>query len=288
MRYVLGSVARLVATLAALAVVATLALPPLMANYRPFSAIGGLHSPCPASGSLLGAACGRTLSASYNLPLDAVILETSKRSLALLLGAALLSLTVGLLLGVAIALARHRAWQSGGLLGLVSLLAAVPSFFAAYFLQIVAIFVGGAVGHTVLPVFGYGLDEHIVLPLVAIALPAVATTAQLASTRFAEVLDADFVRTANAKGLWPSWILRVHVLPHVLPVALEAVGSGLRVSVASLPIVEYLFVWNGLGFAAIQALGGKDVAGLTACVLVLGGLFVLAGTLADARRLRAA
>jgi ABC-type dipeptide/oligopeptide/nickel transport system permease component len=76
------------------------------------------------------------------------------------------------------------------------------------------------------------------------------------------------------------------VLPHVLPLALESVGSGLRIAVASLPIVEYLFVWNGLGYVAIQAMSGRDVEGLTACLVILAGLFALAGVLADARRLR--
>ena len=54
------------------------------------------------------------------------------------------------------------------------------------------------------------------------------------------MLEADFITTARAKGLGTAWILAVHALPHVRPVLLEALGSGLRVSVASLPIVAGL------------------------------------------------
>lgn len=283
MRWLAWRLARLVATLGALALLALAVLPPLMQRYPAFDLSGGPRVPCRA-----GIACGRTLEAAYNRPLAEVILEAAGRSLALVAGAAVLAVTVGLLLGAAVALARHRSLRSGAMLGAVGLLAALPSFFVAYFLQILVIFLGGALGRTVLPVFGYGLDTHLVLPLLAVALPAVATTAQLASARFGEVLDSDYVRTANAKGLWPSWILRVHVLPHVLPLALEAVGSGLRLSVASLPIVEYLFVWNGLGYVAVQAIAGRDVAGVTASALVLAGLFGATGLMLDARRVRPA
>ena len=78
-----------------------------------------------------------------------------------------------------------------------------------------------------LPVFGFGYDEHMVLPLLSISIPAITYTAQLTATRMVEVLDADFITAARAKGLRMSWILVVHVMPHVRPVLLEALGSGM-------------------------------------------------------------
>jgi len=203
--------------------------------------------------------------------------------LLLLAGVAVFSLTVGLLLGIAAALLRRRAFRSGAILAATSVVAAIPSFFLAYFLQILIIFIGGAAGRTVLPVFGFGLDGHLVLPLLALSAPAVAMTAQLTAVRMAEVFDADFVNTANAKGLLPSWIVRVHILPHVLPLLLEAVGSGLRIAVASLPIVEYLLLWNGIGFVALQSIALRDPAAFAACGVVLATLFSLASLLLDLR-----
>src|SRR5438094_1430973 len=85
-----------------------------------------------------------------------------------------------------------------------------------------------------------------------------------------DVLDSDFITTANAKGLRTSWILAVHVLPHVRPVILEALGSGLRVSVASLPIIEYLFLWRGIGQLALEAVGVHDAAGLIFSAVTIG------------------
>lgn len=227
-----------------------------------------------------------TIETQYQAPLPEVILQATIRSLSLLAGVGVFSLFVGVLAGIGAALVRRRAIASGAVLGVTSVIAAVPSFFLAYFLQILFIFIGGAAGHTVLPVFGYGLDSHIVLPLLALSAPAVATTAQLTAVRMGEVFDADFVTTANAKGLLPSWIIRVHVLPHVLPVSLEAVGSGLRLAVASLAIVEYILLWNGIGFVALQSIALRDPAALTACAAVLGALFALTSLLLDLRRTR--
>jgi ABC-type dipeptide/oligopeptide/nickel transport system permease component len=183
---------------------------------------------------------------------------------------------------------RRRALASGAVLVVTGLTASIPSFFVAYFLQIAVIVFGAnqVTGTRFLPVYGFGYDEHIVLPLLAVAIPAVAVTAQLTAARVSDVLDAEFITTANAKGLLQSWIMRVHVLPHALPVALEGLGSGLRISVASLPIVEYIFQWNGIGYLALHAIASRDPAALTASALILVTLFALLSFIADVGRPR--
>ncbi len=63
-------------------------------------------------------------------------------------------------------------------------------------------------------------------------------------------------------------------------------GSGLRISVASLPIIEYIFQWNGIGYIALQAIASRDPAALTASALVLVTLFALLSFVADLGRPR--
>jgi peptide/nickel transport system permease protein len=238
-------------------------------------------------GSVTISNCERTLSDVYRRPFADLMLDATARSLVLLIGAAVLALLLGSLIGIAIALLRRRAFASGGLVGVLALAAAVPSFFLAYFLQILVIVLGATEdGGRILPVFGFGYDEHIVLPLISISIPAIAYTAQLTATRMQDVLDAEFVTTANAKGLLPSRIIGVHVLPHVRPVVFEALGSGLRVSVASLPIVEFLFSWRGIGALSLEALGAKDSAAFVFTAIVLVGVFAILGAIADLSRPR--
>lgn len=77
------------------------------------------------------------------------------------------------------------------------------------------------------------------------------------------------------------------MLPHVRPALLEAFGSGLRVSVASLPIVEYLFDWRGIGQLALEAVGVHDAAGFVFSAVVLAALFSTLSAMADISRPRA-
>jgi peptide/nickel transport system permease protein len=267
------------------------ALVPLaMTQYDPYVPRPGVScftlTRIPVGGFTLVNTC-LSLADLYRRPFAELMVDAMFRSLALLAGAAFLALTLGTLLGVAAALQRRNALASGAVVAATSLLAAVPAFFVAYFLQIVVIVLAASADLTrILPVYGFGYDDHLVLPLIAISLPAIAYTAQLTATRMQDVLDADFVTTAEAKGLGPSAILAVHVLPHVRPVLLEGLGSGLRVSVASLPIVEFLFNWGGIGQLALEAVGVHDAAGFVFTAVVLSGLFTTLSTVADLSRAR--
>jgi ABC-type dipeptide/oligopeptide/nickel transport system permease component len=267
--------------------------PRLMANYdayltRPGFSCAALGIQLPGNQGLAAGGC-RTLSDMYGTPFFTLFFESALRSLALLAGAALLALTVGTLLGIAGGLLRRRAFASGGIIAITTLLTAVPSFFVAYFLQIIVIVYGASKTSRefLLPVFGFGWDSHIVLPLLAVSVPAVAYTAQLTATRLADVLDTDFITTARAKGLRMRWIVIVHAFPHVRPVLVEALGSGLRISVASLPIVEYIFLWRGIGQLSLEALGIHDLPGFVFTAVVMAALFTTLSAIADLSRPKA-
>ncbi|TMB62297.1 MAG: ABC transporter permease subunit [Chloroflexi bacterium] len=285
-------VLRIPATISIVAVVLLAGVPYAMSLYGPYLVRPGIRcirvgAAVPAGGPYPPGMC-QDLAALYHRTFADLFVESMFRSLALLVGAAVLALVVGALLGLAAGLLRRRAWTAGAIVGATTVLSAVPAFFVAYFLQIAVIIIGAtAEGGNLLPVVGFGYDSHLVLPLLAISVPAIAYTAQLTATRTAEVLEADFITAALARGLSSSWILRVHVLPHVRPVTLEALGSGLRVSVASLPIVEYLFQWRGIGQLALEAVGVHDAATLIFSALVLVTLFATLSAVADLSRPRA-
>jgi peptide/nickel transport system permease protein len=278
-------------TIAVVWAVLVAAVPTAMSLYAPYDVRPGIRCvtsvPVRIDRPLPPGTC-KGLADLYHATFLDLFVESMFRSLALLVGAAVLALVVGTLLGVAAALLRRRAWASGSVIGITTLLSAVPAFFVAYFLQILVIIVGASPeGGRLLPVFGFGYDSHLVLPLLSISLAAIAFTAQLTATRIQDVLDADFITTANAKGLATRQVLAVHVLPHVRPVLLEALGSGLRVSVASLPIIEYLFVWRGIGQLALESVAVHDAAGLIFSAVVLTALFATLSALADLSRTRA-
>ena len=287
----LTRILRVPLTIAAVWAILAIAVPLAMSRYAPYLVRPGIRCvrtsvPVTTDSQFLPGIC-QGLADLYHLTFPQLFVDSMFRSLALLTGAALLAITIGSLLGVAAALLRRRAFASGGIVAFTTLLTAIPSFVVAYFLQIgVIVFGATEEGGRLLPVFGFGYDEHLVLPLLAISLPAIAYTAQLTATRVQDVLDSDFITTANAKGLRTSWILAVHVLPHVRPLLLEALGSGLRISVASIPIVEYLFQWRGIGQLALEAVGVHDAAGFIFSAVVLAALFATLSAIADLSRHR--
>ena len=287
----LARILRVPLTIAAIWAVLAFAVPVAMNEYAPYLVRPGIRcvssEPVVVGGIVRSGACS-SLAELYQRPFADLFGDAMFRSLALLFGAAVLAITLGTLLGVTAALLRRRAVASGAIMGVTSLLTAVPAFFVAYFLQIAVIVIGASPeGGKLLPVFGFGYDSHLVLPLLSVSIPAIAYTAQLTATRMQAVLESDFITVANAKGLRTSWILAVHVLPHVRPVLLEALGSGLRVSVASLPIVEYLFSWGGIGQLALEAVGVHDAAAFVFGAVVLAGLFATLSAIADLSRPRA-
>jgi peptide/nickel transport system permease protein len=273
-------------TIAAIWVVLAAVVPALMSKYLPYVMRPGFacsKTAFASQGAEQPAGLCAGVADLYGIPFADLLVDSMFRSLALLVGAAALALVLGTLLGVLAALLRRRAWAGGGIVGITTLLTAVPAFFVAYFLQIVVILIGASAmtRDRLLPVYGFGYDEHLILPLLSISVPAIVFTAQLTATRMAEVLQSDFVTAARAKGLRTSALLLVHVFPHVRPVILEALGSGLRVSVASLPIIEYLFLWRGIGQIALEAIGVHDAAGFIFSAVVLAAVFSTLSAIAD-------
>ena len=154
---------------------------------------------------------------------------------------------------------------------------ALPSFFWAMLLQF-AVVTGYVVsGVRVLPLGDYGLDEHLVLPALALAARPAAYLFRTTATAFEDIRHGDYVRTARAKGLFESQVVRGHLLPNAAPAMLAGFGVAARSSLSSLAIVEYVFSWNGAGLGFIQAVAGRDIPFATVLAVAFALLFTLVG-----------
>jgi len=216
---------------------------------------------------------------SRDRPIAELLRRTLDKSLALLLLSLLLAAVVGVPLGLAAAVMRHRKFS------LVFVTAAIvgvstPSFFLALLLQILEINIYRRTGVALFPVGGFGWDSHIVLPALVLAARPVAQVARISFVALSEALDADYVRTARAKGLNSRAVIFDHALQNAGVPILSTLGSSLRFSVSSLPIVEALFNWPGMGSLLLIAISTE--ANLAATLtLVLGILFVLVQVVLD-------
>lgn len=152
---------------------------------------------------------------------------------------------------------------------------AFPAFFVAFLLQVAAVEATGRLGHSVVPVYGFGLDSHLVIPVLALTLAPFAFVVRLVALSATELNVRDFVRTARAKGLSERAVVYRHLAPNMLGAIGEAGLGALRLVLAGVVIVEYLLVWPGLGVLALRAANVQDLPLFLASAVVLGALFYL-------------
>jgi ABC-type dipeptide/oligopeptide/nickel transport system permease component len=169
---------------------------------------------------------------------------------------------------------------------LSTLAASLPAFFWAVAIELVMILLWVQWGVRFLPTAGFGLDEHLVLPSLALGIRPAAYIFRLTATAVEEIRHADYVRTAIAKGLSDRLLLVRHVLPNAAPNIIAATVLGARGALSSLVIVEFVFIWGGAGLTFVQALGNRrlELASALALSFAVGSaLLALAGDLVRAR-----
>ena len=203
-----------------------------------------------------------------------LIAQSALNSAFLVIPASLLAALVGVPLGFWVAL-HAPARLVGGLRALTNLGVALPAFFVAFLLQVVAVEITGRIGHSVIPVYGFGLDAHLLIPVLALTLGPAAAIARLISLAATDLNARDFARTARAKGLSERAVIYGHLAPNMYGTLGEAVLTGVRLVLGALVIVEYLFAWPGLGVLGLRALNVQDLPVLLGCIGVLGLLFVI-------------
>lgn len=227
-------------------------------------------------GNLLQGELGMATAASGDVrprPMGEVIVERMTRSLGLLF----LSLTLATVLGVVLGMraARSGSKRSLGIILATILGVSVPSFFAAFLLQWALTSYTRWSGSALLPVGGYGWDEHLILPVIVLAARPLAQITRISFVTLRDVLSQDYVRTARAKGLRNFRVLWSHVMRNATIPILTTVGISFRFALSSLAVVEFYFGWPGAGFTLLRSIAQEDDNLTVTFILLLGLLIVL-------------
>jgi len=96
-----------------------------------------------------------------------------------------------------------------------------------------------------------------------------------------EVLRLDFVRTARAKGLSESTVIRRHAWRNALFPILTLFGLWLPILATGSVFVEHVFNWTGLGLLAADAIGSRDYPLLMGTTILVSTMIVLGGLFTD-------
>jgi peptide/nickel transport system permease protein len=214
------------------------------------------------------------LAAQSNTTALGIVAESALRSSVLVVLATALALGLGVPLGFWLAL--HAPRRLAGFVRTTATLGGtLPAFFVAFLLQIGAVVIAQGAGRTIVPVFGFGLDGHLVIPVLALAAAPVAYVLRLVAVTASELAGRDFVRAARAKGLRESQVIYGHIAPNMLGTLGESALGAVRLVLGGLLVVEYLLVWPGLGGLIVRAIVVQDAAVLLLAVALLGVLFLI-------------
>jgi oligopeptide transport system permease protein len=192
-----------------------------------------------------------------------------------------LALMIALPLGIAtgaLAALRPDGWVDRALMFAATIATLLPSFVTGPLLVLVfALLLGW------LPVSGWGGGDphHLLLPVIALALPTAGAIARLARAGLATTLAQDHVRTARARGLSPWRILIHHALrPALVPVA-SYVGPAAAGLLTGAVVVETVFALPGLGRYFVQGALNRDYPLVLAVVILYAALILLFNLIAD-------
>lgn len=202
-------------------------------------------------------------------PTITIVAERLPATLELVFAGIALAVLLAVPLGVIAAL------RPGGMIDRVSVFLSliglsVPQFFLGILLILLF-----AVELQLLPASGKGGIEHLILPALTLALPAVGRLTMIARSSMIDELGQSYVQTAKAKGI-PAWrVVGIHALRNAfIPVLTLSGWELIRALAGYSVIVETVFAWPGVGYLAYQSIQNQDLFLLQTIVLVVAVMVV--------------
>jgi peptide/nickel transport system permease protein len=195
----------------------------------------------------------------------------------------LLAVVLAVPLGV-LAASRRGTWVARVVMGFSVLGFSVPVFVIGY--ALIYLF---AVELAWLPVQGYqrlaegfwGFLERLILPSSTLAVIYVALIARITRASVLEVLGADHVRTARAKGLGNTTVLLRHVLRNAAVPIVTVIGLGVALLIGGVVVTESVYGIPGLGRLTVDAVLARDYPTVQAVILLFSVVYVMINLLVD-------
>lgn len=203
------------------------------------------------------------------------VLERLPATAQLALTAAAISTLVGMSMGVFTALRRGTSLDTAGMVLTLSGVS-VPTFWLGLLLMWLL-----AVHWPVFPPTGYGGLSHLVLPAVTLGLSYAGAMARLTRSAMLDAINADYVRTARAKGVSAPAVIARHALPNAMIPVLTLIGIDLGGLMAGSVITETVFSWPGIGRLMVDAIQSRNLLLVQGCVLFFGMIFIAVNVVVD-------
>ncbi len=238
----------------------------------------GLDRPLPVQyatflGNILRGDFGRSI--HFREPAFRVVLGYLPATVELGLTAFVLATLAAVPVGVLSAVRRNSPLDHAAM-GMALVGQSAPTFFLGIlFILIVSLKAG------LLPTGGRGDWRHLVLPALTLGIFAMASIARLTRSAVLEVLRADYVRTARAKGLSEALVVAKHTLKNAAIPIVTIIGLQFGSLLGGAVVTETVFAWPGMGRLAIQSIYNRDYPVVQCVVFLAAVLFIVINLVID-------
>ena len=220
---------------------------------------------------------------------SSIFAESFPGTFVLALGSILLSLLLGIPLGIW-AYQKKDSWIDKTVLFVSAIGMAGPSFFVA----LIVAWIGAVLlrDYTGLSMTGswYSVDvwegkyidlKNLILPMITLMIRPLAIIVQLTRSSMLDIMSQDFIRTARAKGLSERRVLYRHALPNALNPVVTAVSGWFASLLAGAVFVEFVFGWKGIGQELFMAIEKQDQPIVMGGVILVSAVFILVNVLVE-------
>ena len=211
----------------------------------------------------------------YRAPALRVVTERLGATVQLALAALVLTVAVGVSLGIVAAVRRGTRYDYAS-----TILAVLGQSLPNFWLGIMLILLFG-VALRWLPTSGFESGRHLILPAVTLAAFPTALVARLTRSSMLEVLGRDFIRTGRAKGLAERAVVLRHALRNAAVPVLTVLGLQIGTLLGGAVITESVFAWPGMGKLVVDAIFFRDFPVVQTVLILSATIFVLINLLVD-------
>ena len=210
-------------------------------------------------------------------PVIDVISARIGASLILAVAAMIFAIVIGVPLGFLAALRPGSILDTSTMIGAVSGLS-LPQFWLGLLLMFLFSLTLGW-----FPSFGYGGGDlrHLILPAITLGVTPLALLARTTRAGVLDVMNADFIRTAQSKGMSNRRVVQWHVVRNVMVLVITTIGLQFGSMMGQAVVIEKLFSWPGVGSLLVDSVALRDIPVVQGTILVIVLWFLLINTAVD-------
>lgn len=204
-----------------------------------------------------------------------MIMDAFPNTVKLTIAALIVSWVIGIPAGI-ISAVKRGSWLDNLLMTFALCGVSMPTFWVALLLQY-------AFGHTLrwLPISGFDSFSCLIMPAFVLGWSYSGSIARMARTNLLEAMHNDYIRTARAKGLQESRVIRLHALKNAMMPVVTMMAMQVAGMLSGAVMTETIFGIPGLGRITVDAIKNRDMPLLQGSTIFAAVLIILGNLVAD-------